>query len=1501
VPLCESILKAVFDRGVDVRLRAGSSASEDRDGAVLHGRSRRWWCVLAGSLLAGVVLSVGCSAPLPEPVADGCRSSQQCPQGTACVSNRCVPVANDIGDFEISPPIDAADASAPDGTCGCTADNECQFAGPCVTAVCEQGCCVAKALPAGTTCTDNDICPAPGSCSLGLCTATGPPCDDGEGCTVDSCTPNGCTHVPFANGEVCVGDNLPCTADTCQQGHCVSGLKADACLIDGACRAPGDIDAEHPCNVCEPATFQEGWTARTSGPCDDSDACTTETACTDTSVCVGKEVVCDDDNACTDDACDSAAGCVHLSNEGTCTVEDPCSIGGTCKDGKCMSAGMAKCNDGNPCTADSCVEGFGCIHKPQDGACLADTDPCTDDACQLGKCVAVPSASVCKIGGTCVSAGSSAANNPCKICSPQLDSKNWTVLDGPLCDDGNPCTSFDGCDNGACDGLPTNCDDKQPCTADTCDPGKGCVNTPVSKVCDDGSKCTTKDNCLAGVCVGTQIPLADCDDSNPCTIDQCVAAYGCSNKPAALPCDDGDKCTKGDICVAGKCTAGQIVCPCEFDSDCVDKNPCTTDECVLGAGCKNEALPKDSSCDDGDKCTVGDLCTGLACVGKQQVCDDGNPCTKDGCVAEVGCTHLPLNAVTCDDKDKCTAGDLCQTGKCTGTPKNCDDGNACSVDGCDPTSSLCTHVAAADGSVCPDDNVPCTVDVCLKAVCSHSTVADSFCLISGACLSGGALHPAQQCWGCKPLVNPTGWTILAGSGCKDGNSCTVGETCTKTGKCTGKPADCDDDNGCTADACNPQAPGGDGCIHSPLAGVCNDADLCTKDDKCTAGACGGKAVDCSDGNACTVNGCSADKGCYATKLQNGTLCPADALACTSDECIDGYCRHNVKAGFCAIGSACKKDGDKDGKNPCLGCDASKSQALWSALTGGKCDDGNTCTGADTCAAGTCQGDATKACDDNNPCTADTCDKQKGCAHAPTTGTCEDGDLCTSDDACKAGKCVAGNVVQCKSTADSGKCEVTVCLPTKGCVNETRCGPLHTCSKGLCLSGDGNKLGPMKVSPPTGVAGQPMRPTIRWQESGSGPFGAVPRLWLAAQTNACSPALSTWSGVFSALFEPAAKAPAFRQLKTPSPTGTASWCAIHPVLSAHPTTFDAVVMGWVEGGANGSACALSSRGGLLRVGLAGLHGADVAMSVGSKCPSGGGPQPEAARPAMILLGAGPISNKQDPAQLSGLVARASGAGPLTYAGNVVGAWGAASGVVLPPSALAGHTEFKTASRPVVSAWTSGSALFSVSRYKNSAGGYVPAVTAVRVDGKGKLAPKRNVVLTGVALAGATPAYHAVEATYDPDIKRVGVLVSGTLATANSIRGFLAFARIHPDQATLGSPQVAVVHDVPKAIGGQATISAFRVAQIPGSPHFLAAWAAPNTAIIKAFRIQPKDDSSFTAVDLGALAGTFSGQTVGTTVVSSGGLSELLVDPDGQRFSLAWEGVGSLYLLTAPISK
>src|SRR5262249_54793655 len=149
-------------------------------------------------------------------------------------------------------------------------------------------------------------------------------------------------------------------------------------------------------------------------------ACTTADACAGGRCVGGPPPNCNDGNVCTDDSCNPATGCVSTPNTAPCEDGNPCTTRDTCARGRCAGGPAPNCNDGNPCTDDSCAPATGCVTAPNaapwdDGnACTtADTcaggrcaggpprtcndgNPCTDDSCNLDTgCVNTPNTAPC--------------------------------------------------------------------------------------------------------------------------------------------------------------------------------------------------------------------------------------------------------------------------------------------------------------------------------------------------------------------------------------------------------------------------------------------------------------------------------------------------------------------------------------------------------------------------------------------------------------------------------------------------------------------------------------------------------------------------------------------------------------------------------------------------------------------------------------------------------------------------------------------------------------------------------------------------------------------------------------------------------------------------------------------------------------------------------------------------------------------------------------------------
>jgi cysteine-rich repeat protein len=182
-------------------------------------------------------------------------------------------------------------------------------------------------------------------------------------------------------------------------------------------------------------------------------------------------------------------------------------------------------------------------------------------------------------------------------------------LPGSSCEDGDACTDVDECDgSGTCSAGPgLTCDDANSCTDDSCDSGIGCVFANNAASCDDGDACTTLDVCALGNCVGGSAP--DCDDSNLCTDDSCDPGTGCVNADNSAVCEDGNACTISDVCLLGSCVGGSPL-------GCDDSDACTDDSCDPGTGCLN--------------------------ADNTASCDDNDPCTAESCDELTGCGHAPI-------------------------------------------------------------------------------------------------------------------------------------------------------------------------------------------------------------------------------------------------------------------------------------------------------------------------------------------------------------------------------------------------------------------------------------------------------------------------------------------------------------------------------------------------------------------------------------------------------------------------------------------------------------------------------------------------------------------------------------------------------------------------------------------------------------------------------------------------------------------------------------------
>ena len=254
---------------------------------------------------------------------------------------------------------------------------------------------------------------------------------------------------------------------------------------------------------------------------------------------------------------------------------------------------------------------------------------------------------------------------------------------------------------------------------------------------------------------------------------------------------------------------------------------------------------------------------------------------------------------------------------------------------------------------------------------------------------------------------------------------------------------CDDGNSCTFDSYT-FVGGVFGCQHVPVAAgtTCSSLTLCGASGTCDAsGTCIASEPVCDDGNDCTSDIClSTYLGgmCTHTTAPLGTTCDDDSACTVNDLCSF--------TGTCT-GTAVSADDD----NPCTAdsCDPVTGVQHTPVADGSSCEDGNPCNGNETCASGSCESGAAPDFDDENPCTTDSCDPVTGEQHTPVVdGTsCVDDDLCNGNEVCTSGVCQSGTALDCD---DDNVCTTDSCYPDFGCHhNVTVCTDGSACTVDLC--------------------------------------------------------------------------------------------------------------------------------------------------------------------------------------------------------------------------------------------------------------------------------------------------------------------------------------------------------------------------------------------------------------------------------------------------------------------
>ncbi len=251
------------------------------------------------------------------------------------------------------------------------------------------------------------------------------------------------------------------------------------------------------------------------------------------------------------------------------------------------------------------------------------------------------------------------------------------------------------------------------------------------------------------------------------------------------------------------------------------------------------------------------------CENPELECDDGNACTEDRCDPDIGCLHEPIG---CNDFDACTRDSCDAASGCVFDPLDCNDGNACTSDRCDAALG-CRNT---DVSAACDDSDVCTTDSCDPA---------TGCVNAGVDCDDDNDCTAESCdavSGCSSVAVADGTVCDRGLGrCQAGMCEAVG--------CT-SDAQCDDDNACTANRCDLET---NRCVNPDISESCDDGDACTADSCDPASGCVNEddSARCDDDNECTVDACQAITGCSNVSVDDGTACDGGAGECTGGVCF----------------------------------------------------------------------------------------------------------------------------------------------------------------------------------------------------------------------------------------------------------------------------------------------------------------------------------------------------------------------------------------------------------------------------------------------------------------------------------------------------------------------------------------------------------------------------------------------------------------------------------------
>ena len=344
---------------------------------------------------------------------------------------------------------------------------------------------------------------------------------------------------------------------------------------------------------------------------------------------------------------------------------------------------------GGSCTCDlsqapGVCEGTNYLDSCGNNVCAGTKGDCSGPICNVSTCLGPNGpfsgtvSATCRVGtnpacpnwlgsitmNSCMSAGTTDACDCCGVCPCDPTTTSITCKNSWF---------SDTCDN------PYQCEGQKICSVENCtnnidDDGDGAID------CQDSG-------CPSGLSCG-QCQQATC---SAVTFD-----WTCTPKANGTVCNDGNNCTFSDVCTNGACAGTGITCAapavCKQAGVC---NPAT-------GVCNYANQPNSTGCNDSNSCTINDVCTNGACAGTGITCAAPAVCKQVGvCNPATGtCAYAnQANGTGCDDGQYCTINEVCNNGTCQWANRSCTIVNSCLISPgtCNEATDVCDFATRACG------------------------------------------------------------------------------------------------------------------------------------------------------------------------------------------------------------------------------------------------------------------------------------------------------------------------------------------------------------------------------------------------------------------------------------------------------------------------------------------------------------------------------------------------------------------------------------------------------------------------------------------------------------------------------------------------------------------------------------------------------------------------------------------------------------------------------------